>query len=148
MLSKCQLAAPKHKFKFKNPLYSIDSSVIELCLNLYDWADFRTTKGAVKLHVKLNHAGYLPSFAVVTTGKVHDQTAALSIPLEKGDVAVFDRAYNKLSWLKSLDAKGVFFVTRLKKNSSYKVKERKPTKHLKCIYSDHLIELKGYYEID
>lgn len=145
MLSKCQPLAPKHKFRFKNPLYSIDSTVIELCLNLYDWAKFRTTKGAVKLHVKLNHAGYLPSFAVITTGKVHDQTAALSIPLEKGDVAVFDRAYNKLSWLKSLDAKKIYFVTRLKKNAAYKIKGRKSTRPLKNIYSDQLIELKNFY---
>jgi len=115
MLSKCQPLAPKHKFRFKNPLYSLDASIINLCLSLYNWAKFRTTKGAVKLHVKLNHSGYLPSFAVITNGNVHEQKVAPSIPLEKGDVIAFDRAYNSLLWLKTLDNKGVFFVTRLKK---------------------------------
>jgi hypothetical protein len=76
MLSKCQPLAPKHKFRFKNPLYSIDNTVIDLCLSLFDWAKFRTTKGAVKLHVKLNHSGYLPTFAIVTTGKTHEQKVA------------------------------------------------------------------------
>jgi putative transposase len=75
----------------------------------------------VKLHVKLNHSGYLPSFAVITNGNIHEQKAAPSVPLEKGDVVVFDRAYNSLLWLRTLDNKGVFFVTRLKKNACYQV---------------------------
>jgi len=145
MLSKCQPLAPKHKFRFKNPLYSIDASVISLCLSLYDWAKFRTTKGAVKLHVKLNHSGYLPTFAIVTTGKVHEQKVAPSIPLEKGDVAIFDKAYNDLNWLQSLDDKGVYFVTRLKKNADYTIKERRTTKGHKYISSDQIIELRGFY---
>jgi transposase len=145
MLSKCQPLAPRHKFRFKNPLYSLDATVIDLCLSLYDWAKFRTTKGAVKLHVKLNHSGYLPTFAIVTTGKVHEQKVAPSIPLEKGDVAIFDRAYNDLNWLQSLDDKGVCFVTRLKKNADYTVKERRTTKGHKYISSDQIIELQGFY---
>ncbi|HHT9126346.1 MAG TPA: IS4 family transposase [Candidatus Brocadiia bacterium] len=102
-------------------------------------------KGAVKLHVKLNHSGYLPSFAVVTTGKVHEQKVAPSIPLEKGDVIVFDRGYTDYNWYKTLDDKGLYFVTRLKKNAHYKVAERKKTDHLDNISSDHIIELKGFY---
>lgn len=145
MLSKCQTVSPKHKFKFKNQVYSLDSSTIELCLSLYDWAKFRATKGAVKLHVKLNHSGYLPNFAVITTGKVHDVKVAPLIPFESGDVAVFDRGYTHFDWYRTLDEKGVFFVTRLKKNAHYKVVERKSTEHLKNIYSDQIIELKGFY---
>ena len=91
MLSKCQPIAPQHTFRFKNPLYSLDATVIDLCLALFDWALFRATKGAVKLHVKLSHAGYLPTFMVVTEGKVHETQIAPSIPLEKGDVAIFDK---------------------------------------------------------
>ncbi|OQX85496.1 MAG: hypothetical protein B6D55_07370, partial [Candidatus Omnitrophica bacterium 4484_70.2] len=90
MLSKCQPLAPKHKFRFKNPLYS--------------------------------YSGYLPSFAVITNGNVHEQKVAPSIPLEKGDVIAFDRTYNSLLWLKTLDNKGVFFI-----------------------YSDQIIKLKGFY---
>jgi len=144
MLSKCQPLAPKHKFRFKNPLYSLDATVIDLCLSLYDWAKFRTTKGAVKLHVKLNHAGYLPTFMVMTEGKVHESTVAPSVPLESGDVVVFDRGYNDFAWFKTLVDKSVFFVTRLKKKARYKIIERRPVTH-KDIYSDHIIEFTGFY---
>jgi putative transposase len=145
MLSKYQAIAPKHNFRFKNPLHSIDATVIDLCLSLYNWAKFRTTKGAVKLHVKLNHSGYLPTFAVITTGKVHETQVAPSIPLEKGDVAIFDRGYTDFHWYKSLDDKGVFFVTRIKKNAYYQVVERRDTGNFKNIYSDQIIELRGFY---
>ena len=145
MLSKCELLAPKHKFRFKNPLHSIDATTIDLCLSLYNWAKFRTTKGAVKLHVKLNHSGYLPTFAVVTTGKVHEIQVAPSIPLEKGDVAIFDRGYTDFSWYKSLDDKGVIFVTRTKRNANYRVVERKDVSRFKYILSDQIIKLKGFY---
>lgn len=144
MLSKCQPLAPKHKFRFKNPLSSLDATVIDLCLSLYDWAKFRTTKGAVKLHVKLNHAGYLPTFMTMTEGKVHESTVAPSIPLESGDVVVFDRGYNDFAWFCMLVDKCVFFVTRLKKKARYKIIERREVHH-KDIYSDQIIEFTGFY---
>jgi hypothetical protein len=81
MLSKCQPVASKHKFKFKNSLYGIDATIIKVCLSLFNWAKFRTTKGTVKLHVKLNHSGYLPTFALITSGKVHEGRVAPHIPL-------------------------------------------------------------------
>ena len=71
-LRRCQGVAPGHKFRFKNPLYSLDATTIELCLSAFPWADFRTTKGAVKLHVGLNHSGCLPEFAAITDGKTSD----------------------------------------------------------------------------
>ena len=145
MLSKCKPIAPKHKFKFKNPLYSIDASIIKLCLSLYNWAKFCKTKGAVKLHVKLNHSGFLPSFMVVTAGNVNEQKIAFSIPLEKGDVTVFDKGYADHSWHKTLDDKGVSFVTRLRRNADYRVIERRSTERVKNIYSDQTIELKRSY---
>jgi len=145
MLSKCQPLAPKHKFQFKNPLYSIDATTIDLCLSLFDWATFRKTKGAVKLHVKLNHAGYLPSFAVVTTGKKHEQNVAPHIPLEKGDVVVFDRGFTNFKWYASLCERNIYFVTRLKKNADYRIIERRSTKQHKHISSDQTIELQGFY---
>jgi transposase len=145
MLSKCEAIAPKHKFRFKNPLYSLDATVIDLCLSLYSWAKFRTTKGAVKLHMKLNHSGYLPVFAVITTGKVHETQVAPSIPLERGDVAIFDRGYTDFKWYKTLDDKGVYFVTRMKKNTYYQVAIRNDTSRHKNIYSDQIVQLKGFY---
>ena len=145
MLSKCQPFAPRHKFRFKNPLYSIDATVIDLCLTLYNWAKFRTTKGAVKLHIKLNHAGYLPNFAIVTEGRVHEQKAAWGIPLEKGDVTVFDKAYNSLEWLQTLENTGVFFITRLKDNADYQVVKCCDVSGFEHISSDHTIKMAGYY---
>jgi hypothetical protein len=145
MLSKCQPLAPKHKFRFKNPLYSIDATTIDLCLSLFDWAKFRTTKGAVKLHVKLNHSGYLPTFAIVTTGKEHEQRVVPRIPLEKGDVAVFDRAFTNFGWYASLCERNIYFVTRLKKKTDYRVVERRNSTQHKNISSDQIIELKGFY---
>lgn len=145
MLSKCKDVAPRHKFKFKNPVFSIDATTIDLCLSLYDWAEFRTTKGAVKLHVKLNHAGYLPEFMLMTTGKVHETKVAPMIPVKRGDVFVVDRGYIDFNWLKELDDKGAFFVTRLKRNSHYCVAERRDVSAFENIYSDQTIELKGFY---
>jgi hypothetical protein len=145
MLSQCQPVAPKHQFRFKNPLYSIDATTIDLCLSLFEWATFRKTKGAVKLHVKLNHSGYLPSFAVVTTGKKHEQTVAAHIPLEKGDVVVFDRGFTNFKWYASLCERNIYFVTRLKKNADYRIIERRSTRQHKHISSDQIIELQGFY---
>jgi putative transposase len=145
MLSKCQEIAPTHKFKFKNPLYTIDATVIPLCLSLYNWAKFRAKKGAVKLHVKLNHAGYLPTFMVVTAGKVHETKVAPSIPMDRGDVAIFDKGYTDFSWYKILDDKGVIFVTRIKRNAQYDVIERRDVSRFKYIYSDQTLKLNGFY---
>lgn len=140
MLSKCQSITPKHKFRFKNPLYSMDSTMLELCLSIFPWAKYQKEKGAVRIHVKLNHSGYLPSFVVVTTGKVSEFTVAPDIPFENGDVAVFDRGYLDFGYLNSLDNKGIYYVTRLKSNAAFKIVGRSETKHTN-IMSDHIIEM-------
>ena len=145
MLSKCEKIAPRHRFKFKNPLYSIDATVIPVCLSLYNWAKFRTKKGAIKLHMKLNHSGYLPTFMVVTAGKVHETQVAPSIPLDRDDVAIFDRGYTDFAWYKSLDDKGVFFVTRMKQNAIYKVVGREDVSRFNHIRSCQILKLKGFY---
>ena len=82
------------KFRCKNKLVSLDSAVIDLCLSMYDWAKFRTTQGAIERHLLLDHDGYLPSFAVITTGKVHDVTVAKTLKLHPGTIIVDDRGYN------------------------------------------------------
>jgi hypothetical protein len=133
LLSKCQLAIAgrgvKKKFRFKNKLVSLDSSVIDLSLSLFDWAKFRRTKGAVKLHLLLDHDGYLPSFAVVTDGKTSDIRAARRLRFEPGTVIVMDRGYIDYNWFVQLTHQGVYFVTRLKDNASFEVVEnlRVPT---------------------
>jgi len=74
LLARCQELAHsgRRKFRFKNKLLSLDATVIDLCATLYDWAKFRRTKGAIKLHLLLDHDGYLPRFAVITDGKTHE----------------------------------------------------------------------------
>jgi len=143
MLSKCQPIAPAHKFRFKNPLFSIDNTIIALCLSLYDWAKFRAIKGAVKLHVKLNHSGYLPTFMLMTNGKDNDNKATPFMPVEKDDIVVFDMGYTNFPWYKTLDDKGVIFVTRMKKNAVYSVVEQKDISRFKNILSDQIIKLQG-----
>ena len=91
MLARCQALAPKHRFRFKNKLYSLDASTIDLCLSVFPWAKFRTTKGAIKLHVGLDHDGYLPAFVQITEGCVHEVNLARRLDLPGGSIVVFER---------------------------------------------------------
>jgi putative transposase len=124
LLVQCQARAPCHGFRFKNKLYSLDASTIDLCLSVFPWARFRTTKGAVKLHVGLDHEGMLPSFLTITDGKTHDITAATALQLPKGSIVVMDRGYTDYAWYNQLNSQDVFFVTRLRKNARYRVTDR------------------------
>ena len=126
LLAKCRGAAPGHKFRFKNKLLSLDASVIDLCASLFDWAQFRRTKGAVKLHLVLDHDGYLPSFCVVTDGKTPDLAPARQMLFDPRTIVVFDRGYNDYDWFAELSERGVFFVTRLKRGADYEVLEQRP----------------------
>ena len=143
LLSRCQGVAPKHGFKFKNKLYSLDASTIDLCLSVFPWAEFRSTKAAVKLHMGLDHDGLIPAFLTITDGKSHDITAARSLTLPKQSIVVMDRGYNDYSWYNHLNSQKVFFVTRLKKNARYRVIERHSTRKSTGLTSDQTIELTG-----
>jgi hypothetical protein len=130
LLAKCQTLAAsqpgtrkKRKFRFKNPLLSLDASVIDLCATMFDWAKFRLTKGAVKLHLLLDHDGYLPSYAVITEGKKHEVRVARQMRFAAGTILVFDRGYTDYEWFANLIQQGVYFVTRLKENADYGVVE-------------------------
>ena len=114
------------KFRFKHKLVSLDSTLIDLCLSVFDWAKFRRTKGAVKLHLVLDHDGYLPCFGVITEGSVHDVKVAWRIPFAAGTVVVDDRAYNDYRLFAYWSECGVFFVTRMKDNALYEVLEERP----------------------
>ena len=129
----------KKKFRFKNKLASLDSSVIDLCLSLYDWAKFRRTKGAVKLHLLLDHDGYLPSFAVVTDGKTSDIRVARQLRFDPGTVIVVDRGYTDYQWFVDLGRQGVFFVSRLKDNAVYEVIEKRPVPENRNVIRDEVI---------
>ena len=143
LLGKCRgqlgLAAGGHKFRFKNCLLSLDASVIDLCVSLFDWAQFRRTKGAIKLHLLLDHAGYLPSFAVVTTGKTHDLRVDRQLEFQPGTVLVFDRGYLDYQWFVELSRRQVYFVTRLKENAVYEVVERRVVPQRSNVVADEVI---------
>ena len=143
LLAQCQARAPRHGFRFKNKLYSLDASTIDLCLSVFPWARFRTTKGAVKLHVGLDHEGMLPSFMTITDGKTHDITAARALQLPKGSIVVMDRGYTDYAWYNQLNSRDTFFVTRLRKNARYRVTERRSVIKSKGLTSDQTIELTG-----
>lgn len=136
-------AQGRRKFRFKNKLVSIDSTVIDLCLSMYDWAKFRRTKGAVKLHLVLDHDGYLPCFGIITDGKVHDVKAAHQIGFAPGTIVVDDRGYNDYRLFAKWTDAQIFFVTRMKDNALFEVvDEREPPKNRK-ILADQTIRLTG-----
>lgn len=141
LLRCCQGSAPGHGFRFKNKLYSLDASTVELCLSMYPWAKFKQTKGAVKLHVGIDHGGYLPSFMCITDGKTSDIEAARSLKLPGGSVIVADRGYVDLLWLNRLNKQGIFLVTRMKRGMRYVVRERRIVNRRDGIISDQGIEL-------
>ena len=143
LLQRCHGVAPGHNFRFNHPLYSLDASTIDLCLSVFPWADFRTTKGAIKLHVGLNHAGYLPEFVTVTEGKTHDVTVGRTLNFPKGSIIAIDKGHNDYAWYNQLTNKGIFFVTRLKTNAKYRVMERRSVLKSKGLSSDQTIEFTG-----
>jgi Transposase DDE domain len=106
LLGRCREVAGSHGFRFKNKLLTLDATLIELCASVFDWAQYRRTKGAVKLHLLLDHQGLLPSFALITEGRVHESRVARSLRFEPGTIVVFDRGYADYDWFASLDADG------------------------------------------
>jgi len=145
LLDRCrsQLDLGKHKFHFKNKLVSLDSSVIDLCLEIFNWAHFRQAKGAIKLHLVLDHDGYLPSFAVITDGKTSDIEVAHRLHFEPYTIVVDDRGYNDYTLFGKWCANHIYFVTRMKDNAVYKVVKIYPLPRDRHIIRDELIELTG-----
>ena len=145
LLGRCLNQLRGHQFRFKHPLYALDSTTIDLCLSMFPWADFRTTKGAIKLHVGLNQAGYLPEFNCITDGKTTDIEVARSLQFNKGSIVAVDRAYTDYDWYNTLNEKGIYFVSRQKSNARYRVIERREIDQKRGITSDQSIELTGFY---
>lgn len=144
LLDRCRhVAGPKKTFRFKNKLVSLDASVIDLCAELFPWATFRRTKGAVKLHMTLDHDGCLPTWLVITEGKRHEMTVARTLRFPPGTIVVFDRGYADFAWFAALDATGAFFVTRLKDHVAYEVVKRHPVPERGPVRADEWIVLTG-----
>ena len=113
----------RKKFRFRNKLMSLDGSIIDLSVSMFDWAKYKRTKGAIKLHLLLDHDGYLPSFAVVTEGKTSEIKVARTLRFDPGTILAIDRGYVDYEWFRELTMAEVYFVTRLKDGAVYEVRE-------------------------
>ncbi len=133
------------KFKIKSKIFLLDSTTISLSLSLFNWAKYKTAKGAVKMHTLLDYDGNLPAYVNITDGKTADNKGAYDIPLLKGSVIVADRFYNDFPLLNIWDSTGVHFVVRHKENLKFNsIKENiLPENRHQHILKDEIIELTG-----
>jgi len=145
LLDRCrsQLDLGKRKFRFKNKLGSLDSSTIDLCLEMFNWAHFRRTKGAIKLHLLLDHDGYLPTFAIITEGKTSDVAVARQFHFEPYTIVVDDRGYNDYLLFGRWTSNHVYFVTRMKDNAVYRVIKKNKVPRNRPVLKDEIIEFSG-----
>jgi transposase len=137
---RCTQSAPRHGFRFKNKLFSLDGSLLDASMKLFPWADYNRKKSAFKLHVGLDHDGLIPCFARVTEGRISENEQAKLFSAPKGSVLVFDKGYNNYRWHKALTDKGLYWVTRIRGNAQYKVLERKEHVNNPAITSDQVIK--------
>jgi IS4 transposase len=142
-LSQCQelvrSQGGRKKFRFKNKLMSLDGSIIDLSVSMFDWAKFRRTKGAIKLHLLLDHDGYLPSFAVVTEGKTSEIKVARTLRFAPGTILAIDRGYVDYEWFRELTQEEVYFVTRMKEKAVYEVQEELQVPQNSNVMCDQII---------
>jgi hypothetical protein len=144
LLAQCQAISPQKKFRFKNRLLTLDSTTVELCASMFDWARWRQTKGAVKLHLLLDHEGYLPVFGHVTDGKVGDVKVAQNLDFPRGSIVALDRGYTDYHLFTRWTRAGVFFVTRLKANADVARVESRPVPKNSNILQDEIIRLQPF----
>lgn len=141
LLVQCQQLAQsqKKRFRFKNKLFSMDGTFIELCAEMFPWAEYSRKKGGVKLHFTLDHDGYLPTMMVLTTGKGSELAVARGQNLPEGSIVTFDRGYTDFRWFNQLTEAGVSFVTRLKKVATYEEIENRPVPENRGVLSDRIV---------
>jgi hypothetical protein len=151
-LRQCGAIAPKHGFRLSMPVFSHDSTLIPLCLSVFPWARYRKRKGAMKLHMLLDHDGYLPSFIRMTDGKCHDVNVVKKPEFDFPDlppdsILTVDRGYIDYHWLNALRQKGVVFIIRSKSNMAFNiVGQHLPPVESRGIISDELIEFTNHNE--
>jgi hypothetical protein len=108
LFAPCQQAASaQRRFRFRNPLLSIDATLIEPCATMFDWAQYQRGKGAAKLHLVLDHDGYLPRFALITEGPTPEVKMARAFHFPSGTIVVFARGYMDYDWYQRLNDDGV-----------------------------------------
>lgn len=143
MLGRCQAFTPAKKFRFKNKLLSLDTTMIDLCLSLFPWAKYKRVKGAIKLHMLLDHDGYLPAFMLITDGKASDLYGARLLDLPEESVVVIDRSYIDFALFRRWTSEKVWFITRMKKNTVYEVVESNPVPINRNVLADETIRFTG-----
>jgi hypothetical protein len=145
LLQRCHsVAAGKKKFRFKNKLVSLDSTSIDLCASVFDWAKYKRTKGAVKVHLLLDNEGYLPCFACITDGKKHDVTVGRTLRFQSGTILAIDKAYVDYDWWLEMTEGGVYFVTRFKQDLQYEVIGERAIPQNSNVRRDQDIEITPY----
>lgn len=147
LLHRCKNQPSQHKFRFKNPLYSLDASAIDLSISLFPWAAHREDTANVKLSVGLNHGTMIPEFVAIGDGQENDMVEGRKFDFPKGSIVAFDKGYVDYGWFKLLTDKGVFFVTRVRAKSVYKVLERRPVTKSHGVTSDQIIQLNSAHAL-
>jgi hypothetical protein len=142
-LDKVRIYAPGKKFRFKNKLLSLDATVVDLCLSMFPWAEFRRTKGAIKIHMILDHDGYLPTYAYITEGKVHEVSIARFLDLSPGSIIAMDKGFTDYQLYSNWTDKKIWFVTRMKDNAKYQVIEKRKPVVNHGILTDEIIQFTG-----
>jgi len=136
-------AKGERKFRLPGKLLSMDSTMISVCTSVFDWARYTRRKGAVKLHLLLDHDGYLPRFAVISDGRKSDVAIGMGMQFEPGTTVVFDRGYYRFGWWLKLTRNGVFFVGRLKENAAFLVLRDNPVPPDTPIRKDQVVVAPG-----
>ena len=131
--------------ELKETVYALDATMIDLCLSVFPWAPFRTTKAAVKLHTLLDLRGPIPSFLYISNGTVHDVNVLDYLLFEPGAFSVFDRAYLDFVRLARIDRAGAFFVIRAKANLQAVRRYSHPVDRATGMICDHTVILSGFY---
>jgi hypothetical protein len=144
LLERCRDLTPKHRFRFKNPLYSLDATMIDLSLESFPWARYKSRKGALRLHYQLDHSGDIPVFMVMTDGKTQEIIAAKSnLSIIPDSIYCFDRGFNDYAWFQRITDEGAFFVTRPKNNMEARFVGQHEEPRSRGIVFDEIIELTG-----
>ncbi len=144
LLAQCQAISPRKKFRFKNELLTLDSTTVELCASMFDWAQWRQTKGAIKLHLLLDHDGFLPVFGHITDGQVGDVKVAQALDFPRGSIVALDRGYTDYKLYARWTREGVFFVTRLKANADLVRVKSRPRPKGSPVLRDEIIRLNPF----
>ena len=126
-------------------IYALDATTLDLCLSVFDWAPFRSTKAAIKLHTLLDLRGAIPAFIHISTGKVHDVNVLDILPIEAGAFYVMDRGYVDFRRLFRLHQAAAFFVTRGKRNLDARRVYSAPTDRATGVICDQMVALNGHY---